>query len=146
MLSRDQFGDDFTWGVASAAFQVEGAWDADGKRPSVWDDAGHAGRIRGGPVGDDAIDTYHRLDEDLDLIAGLGVDANRFSISWPRVYGDGRGPWNPAGGDYYDRLIDGCLERGLEPWLTVHHWDLPSALQREGGWTRRGIVQGLRAG
>jgi beta-glucosidase len=145
VLSRGDFGSEFTWGVASAAFQVEGAWDEGGKRPSVWDDAGRDGRIRGGRVGDTAIDAYHRLDEDLDLIAGLGVDANRFSVSWPRVYGDGRGPWNAAGGDYYDRLIDGCLERGVEPWLTVHHWDLPSALQREGGWTRRGIVEDFAA-
>ena len=78
MLSRGDFGSEFTWGVASAAFQVEGAWDEGGKRPSVWDDAGRDGRIRGGRVGDTAIDAYHRLDEDLDLIAGLGVDANRF--------------------------------------------------------------------
>lgn len=135
------FGEDFTWGVASAAFQVEGAWNADGKRPSVWDEAGRRGRIKGGPaIGEVGIGAYDRLDEDLDLIAGLGFGANRFSVNWPRVYGDGRGPWNAQGGDYYDRLIDGCLERGVEPWLTVHHWDLPLALHREGGWTRRGIV------
>lgn len=140
-LTRADFGEDFTWGVASAAFQVEGAWDTDGKAPSVWDEACARGRVRGGTACREGIDAYHRLDEDLDLIAGLGVDANRFSISWPRVMGDGRGPWNPAGGDYYDRLIDGCLARGLEPWVTVHHWDLPLALQRKGGWARRGIVE-----
>lgn len=139
-VSRADFGGDFTWGVASAAFQVEGAWDADGKAPSVWDEACRRGRVRGGTACRDGIDAYHRMDEDLDLIAALGVDAYRFSISWPRVYGDGRGPWNDAGGAYYDRLIDGCLSRGLEPWVTVHHWDLPLALQREGGWARRGIV------
>ena len=140
-LTRAAFGDDFRWGVASAAFQIEGAWDADGKRPSVWDEACRRGRVRGGLVGLEGIDAYHRLDEDLDLIAGMGVNANRFSISWPRVYGDGRGPWNDKGGAFYDRMIDGCLERGLEPWLTVHHWDLPQALWEEGGWTRRGIVE-----
>ncbi len=102
-LRRDQFGDDFTWGVASAAFQVEGAWDVDGKRPSVWDEACRIGKVRGGVKSLDAIDAYHHLDEDLDLIAGLGVTANRFSINWTRVFGDGRGPWNDAGGSYYDR-------------------------------------------
>jgi beta-glucosidase len=144
-----EFGDDFTWGVASAAFQIEGAWDADGKRPSVWDDTGHRGRIKGSrdgwSVGDDAIDAYHRYEADLDLIAAMGVNANRFSVSWPRVLGDGRGPWNTAGGDFYDRLIDAGLERGLEPWLTVHHWDLPLGLHHEGGWTRRGIVEDFAA-
>ncbi|MCB1262367.1 MAG: family 1 glycosylhydrolase, partial [Acidimicrobiales bacterium] len=144
-LRRADFGEDFTWGVASAAFQIEGAWDVDGKRPSVWDEACRNGRVRDGLVCLDAIDAFHRSDEDLDLIAGLGVDANRFSINWPRVYGDGRGPWNEAGGAYYDRVIDGCLARGVEPWVTVHHWDLPLALQREGGWTRRGIVDDFAA-
>ena len=144
-LRRADFGEDFTWGVASAAFQIEGAWDVDGKRPSVWDEACRNGRVRDGLVCLDAIDAFHRSDEDLDLIASLGVDANRFSINWPRVYGDGRGPWNEAGGAYYDRVIDGCLARGVEPWVTVHHWDLPLALQREGGWTRRGIVDDFAA-
>lgn len=140
-MRTTDFGADFTWGVASAAFQVEGAWDRDGKAPSVWDEACRRGRVRGGTDCRDGIDAFDRLDEDLDLIAALGVGANRFSVSWPRVFGDGRGPWNAAGGAYYDRLIDGCLERGLEPWLTVHHWDLPLALQQEGGWARRGIVE-----
>ena len=144
-LRRSDFGDDFTWGVASAAFQVEGAWDVDGKRPSVWDEACLNGRVRGGTACLDGIDAYHRVDEDLDLIAGLGVAANRFSVSWPRLFGDGRGPWNAAGAAYYDRLIDAGLERGLEPWLTVHHWDLPLALQQEGGWARRGIVEDFAA-
>lgn len=144
-MRRSDFGDDFTWGVASAAFQIEGAPDADGKRPSVWDDLGRRGRIAGGTVGDLAIDFYHRWARDLDLIRSLGFRANRLSISWPRVFGDGRGPWNEAGGDFYDRVIDGCLERGLEPWITVYHWDTPLALQREGGWLRRGIVEDFAA-
>lgn len=145
VLRRSDFGDEFTWGVASAAFQVEGAWDVDGKRPSVWDEACLNGRVRGGTACLDGIDAYHRVEEDLDLIAGLGVGANRFSVSWPRLFGDGRGPWNAAGAAYYDRLIDAGLERGLEPWLTVHHWDLPLALQHEGGWARRGIVEDFAA-
>jgi len=144
-MRRSDFGDDFTWGVASAAWQIEGGHDAAGKRPSVWDDLGRRGRIPGGRVGDLAIDFYNRLVEDLDLIKALGVGANRFSISWPRVFGDGRGPWNDAGGDFYDRVIDGCLERGMEPWVTLYHWDTPSALQREGGWLRRGIVEDFAA-
>ncbi len=144
-LRRADFGEGFTWGVASAAFQVEGAWDVDGKAPSVWDEACRRGRVPEGRAALDAIDAYHHLDEDLDLIAGLGVGANRFSINWTRVMGDGRGPWNDAGGAYYDRLIDGCLARGLEPWVTVHHWDLPLALEGEGSWTRRGIVEDFAA-
>ncbi|MEZ5134560.1 MAG: family 1 glycosylhydrolase [Acidimicrobiales bacterium] len=130
-LRRADFGEDFTWGVASAAFQIEGAWDVDGKRPSVWDEACRNGRVRDGLVCLDAIDAFHRSDEDLDLIASLGVDANRFSINWPRVYGDGRamergrrGLLRPG-----DRRLPGG---GVEPWVTVHHWDLPLALQREG--------------
>jgi len=141
-LRRADFGDDFTWGVASAAYQIEGAHDVDGKRPSVWDEAARRGRVRGGPeVGNLAIDAYHRFEADLDLIAAAGFGANRLSISWPRVFGDGRGPWNAAGGAFYDRVIDACLERGLDPWVTVHHWDLPQALWEQGGWTRRGIVE-----
>jgi beta-glucosidase len=138
-VRRSDFGEDFTWGVASAAFQIEGAAAADGKRPSVWDEAARTGRIAG-PGGADGIDFFHRVDEDLDLIAGLGVGANRFSISWPRVFGDGTGPWNEAGGAFYDRVIDGCLARGLEPWVTIHHWDLPLELHRRGGWANRDIV------
>jgi len=139
------FGEDFTWGVASAAWQVEGAWNTDGKRPSVWDEATLRGRVRGGLVALEGSDAFYRLDEDLDLVQAMGVTANRFSVSWPRVYGDGRGPWIDKGGEYYDRLVDGCLARGIEPWLTVHHWDLPQALWLEGGWTRRGIVEDFAA-
>ena len=139
------FGEDFTWGVASAAWQVEGAWNTDGKRPSVWDEATLRGRVRGGLVALEGSDAFYRLDEDLDLLQAMGVTANRFSVSWPRVYGDGRGPWIDKGGEYYDRLVDGCLSRGIEPWLTVHHWDLPQALWLEGGWTRRGIVEDFAA-
>lgn len=140
-MQRSDFGDDFVWGVASAAYQVEGAWDLDGKRPSVWDEAGKRGRIAGGRVGDDAIDFYHRFPEDLDLIRDLGFRANRFSLSWPRLLGDGHGPANPKGIDFYNRVIDGCLERGIEPWVTVHHWDMPQALYEAGGWSERSIIE-----
>jgi len=140
-MRRADFGTDFTWGVASAAYQIEGAWDLDGKRPSVWDEAGRRGRIAGGRVGDDAIDFYHRYPADLDLIAELGFGANRFSLSWPRLMGDGDGPPNPKGVDFYNKVIDGCLERGLDPWVTVHHWDLPQAMYATGGWTERSVIE-----
>ncbi len=135
------FGTDFTWGVASAAWQVEGAWDLHGKRPSVWDEAGRRGRIAGGRVGDDAIDFYHRYPEDIALIKELGFGANRFSISWPRIMGDGDGPPNQKGIDFYHRVIDACLEAGIEPWATVHHWDMPQALYAKGGWGQRAVIE-----
>lgn len=140
-MQRSDFGDDFTWGVASAAYQVEGAWDVDGKKPSLWDEAGRKGRIAGGRVGDDAIDFYHRFPDDIALIDSLGFGANRFSLSWPRLYGDGHGPLNPKGVDFYNRVIDTCLEHGVEPWVTVHHWDMPQALYAVGGWANRSIVE-----
>ena len=140
-MQRSDFGNDFTWGVASAAFQIEGAWDVDGKTPSVWDVAGQRGRIDGGPVGNDAIDFYHRYPEDLDLIRDLGFGANRFSVSWPRILPNGGSTPNPAGIAFYDRVIDAMLERGLEPWLTLHHWDLPQALWNAGGWGSRATIR-----
>lgn len=139
-LDRGDFGEDFTWGVASAAFQVEGAPDVDGKAPSVWDDLVRRGRIPG-PGADRGIGFYDRYREDQELIASLGFGANRISLSWPRLMGDGTGPWNPAGADFYDRVIDHMLEIGLEPWVTVHHWDMPLGLWRQGGWCRREIIE-----
>lgn len=141
-MKRSDFGDDFTWGVASAAFQIEGAWDVDGKAPSVWDMLGHSGRILGGAVGDDAIDFYNRYESDIALIRDLGFNANRFSISWPRILGDGTpgSPVNNAGIDFYNRVIDATLDAGLEPWVTVHHWDMPEAILRQGGWANRDAV------
>jgi len=140
-LQRGDFGDEFTWGVAHASYQVEGAWDADGKGPSIWDAFAHGGgRIRGGATGDVACDFYHRYETDTDLVRELGFDAQRFSISWPRVLPDGVGRVNPAGLDFYDRVVDACLERGVQPWPTLYHWDLPQALQDRGGWANRSIV------
>ncbi len=140
-LTRDRFGDDFTWGVAHASYQVEGAPDADGKGPSIWDTFSHRrGKIKDGTTGDVACDFYHRYREDTELVRDLGFDAQRFSISWPRVLPEGTGRVNQAGLDFYRRVVDACLEVGVEPWVTLYHWDLPEALQQRGGWADRSIV------
>jgi beta-glucosidase len=136
---RRRFPASFTWGVATSAFQIEGAARADGKGPSIWDEFCRIpGAIADGSNADVACDHYHRLPSDLDLIAELGVKAYRFSISWPRVQPDGFGPANQKGLAFYDKLIDGLLERGIEPYATLYHWDLPAELQRRhGGWFAR---------
>ncbi|REE97557.1 GH1 family beta-glucosidase [Thermomonospora umbrina] len=132
------FPPDFRWGVATAAYQIEGATGEDGRGDSVWDVfCREPGRVRDGHTGDVACDHYRRWPDDLDLMAGLGVDAYRFSIAWPRIQPNGRGPANPEGLDFYDRLVDGMLERGLTPFPTLFHWDLPQALEDAGGWTVR---------
>lgn len=136
-----QFPPDFVWGVATSAFQIEGASREDGKGPSVWDRFCETpGVIADASNGDTACDHYHRWQEDLDLIAGLGIDAYRFSVSWPRVLPEGGCAWNDKGLAFYDKLIDGILERGLKPYLTLNHWDLPQALQDKGGWAERDTV------
>ena len=130
-----EFPAGFVWGGATAAYQIEGAWDADGKGWSVWDQMVRwPGKVRGGSTGESACDHYHRVDEDLDLIQRIGLGAYRFSISWPRVVPNGVGPPNERGLAFYDRLIDGLLTRGIEPWVTLFHWDFPLALQQRGGW------------
>ena len=135
------FPPDFVWGVATSAFQIEGAADADGKGASIWDRFCRVpGAIADGSNGDIACDHYHRWREDLDLIAALGVDAYRFSVSWPRVRPGGSGAWNERGLDFYERLVDGLLERGVKPYLTLNHWDLPAELQDSGGWAHRDTV------
>ena len=132
----------FVWGVATSAFQIEGAATEDGKGESIWDRFCRVpGAIADHSDGDIACDHYHRLDEDLDLIAALGVDAYRFSVSWPRVQPLGQGAWNEAGLAFYERLVDGLLARGIQPYLTLNHWDLPQALQAQGGWAARATVQ-----
>ncbi|CAM5365033.1 GH1 family beta-glucosidase [Streptomyces fimicarius] [Streptomyces griseus] len=129
---------DFTWGVATAAYQIEGAVAEDGRSPSIWDTFSHTpGKVDGGDTGDVACDHYHRVPEDIGLIKRLGADAYRFSIAWPRVVPGGDGPVNKAGLDFYDRLVDGLLEAGVTPFATLYHWDLPQALQDRGGWTVR---------
>ena len=136
-----RFPPDFAFGAATASYQIEGAVDADGRRPSIWDTFSHTkGLTRNGETGDVACDHYRRWEGDLDLMAELGLRAYRFSVAWPRVQPDGRGPANAAGLDFYDRLVDGLLARGIEPWLTLYHWDLPQALQDAGGWTDADIV------
>ncbi|MFF8433983.1 GH1 family beta-glucosidase [Streptomyces bacillaris] len=129
---------DFTWGVATAAYQIEGAVTEDGRSPSIWDTFSHTpGKVDGGDTGDVACDHYHRTAEDIGLIKQVGADAYRFSIAWPRVVPGGDGPVNKAGLDFYDRLVDGLLEAGITPFATLYHWDLPQVLQDRGGWTVR---------
>jgi len=137
-LTRADFPANFHFGVATSAYQIEGAAREDGRGPSIWDTfCREPGRILDGSSGDVACDHYHRWPQDLDLIAGLNVDAYRFSIAWPRIQAQGSGPINPLGLDFYERLVDGMLERGLKPYATLYHWDLPQALQDAGGWTNR---------
>ncbi|MCE2658483.1 MAG: GH1 family beta-glucosidase [Rubrivivax sp.] len=139
---RHLFPKDFVFGVATSAFQIEGAADADGKGPSIWDDFCRIpGAIANGDDGRTACDHYHRWQEDLDILASLGVDAYRFSVSWPRVQPLGQGAFNDAGLAFYERLVDGLLERGIQPYITLNHWDLPAALQPQGGWASRDTVQ-----
>ena len=128
----------FTWGVSTSAFQIEGALAEDGRGPSVWDTfCNRPGRIANGDDATVACDHYHRWREDIELIAGLGAGAYRFSIAWSRIQPDGRGAPNPAGLDHYARLVDALLERGIQPMPTLYHWDLPQALQDAGGWHNR---------
>ena len=141
------FGSEFTWGVATASYQIEGAASTDGKGPSIWDtfthNRGFGGlreRIRDRSTGDQACEFYERYPSDLALAAELGFGAKRFSISWPRVLPNGTGQINQAGLDFYSRVVDTCLELGLEPWVTLYHWDLPQALQDQGGWANRDVV------
>ncbi|MGC0423382.1 GH1 family beta-glucosidase [Embleya sp. AB8] len=128
----------FSWGTATAAYQIEGAVTEDGRGPSVWDTfCAEPGRVRDGHTGAIACDHYHRWAEDVALLADLGVDAYRFSIAWSRIQPAGRGRPNPAGLDFYDRLVDALIERGITPTPTLFHWDLPQALEDEGGWLAR---------
>jgi len=133
-----RFPDGFTWGTATASYQIEGAVAEDGRSPSIWDTFSHLpGRILDGTTGDRACDHYHRVDEDVALMAELGLPAYRFSVAWPRVIPTGSGAVNQAGLDFYSRLVDTLLGDGVKPLLTLYHWDLPQALQDAGGWTNR---------
>lgn len=133
-----QFPPNFVWGVATSAFQIEGAAAEDGKGLSIWDTfCRQPGVIADHSNGNRACEHYHRWSEDLDLIARLGVNAYRFSVSWPRVRPGGSGAWNSKGMDFYERLVDGLLARGVTPYLTLNHWDLPDELQARGGWADR---------
>ncbi|MEV1333827.1 GH1 family beta-glucosidase [Micromonospora costi] len=132
------FPESFVWGSATAAYQIEGAATEDGRGQSIWDTYSHTpGRTLNGDTGDVAADHYHRWPEDLGHIADLGLGAYRFSISWPRVQPGGAGPFNRAGLDFYSRLVDGLLERGVRPVATMYHWDLPQEREDAGGWPSR---------
>jgi beta-glucosidase len=132
------FPENFLWGAATASYQVEGAVDEDGRGTSIWDTFSHTpGKIHHGDTGDIACDQYHRLEEDLNLMSELGLQAYRFSVAWPRIQPEGSGPVNQNGLDYYRRLVDGLRQRSIEPMLTLYHWDMPQALEDLGGWTNR---------
>lgn len=131
----------FIWGAATSSYQIEGAVDVGGRGPSIWDTfCAREGTIADATNGDVACDHYHRWADDLDLLKWMGVDSYRFSIAWPRIQPTGRGSGNTAGLDFYSRLVDGLLERGIDPAVTLYHWDLPQALEDEGGWRHRDIV------
>ncbi len=132
------FPQNFLWGTATSAYQVEGAVQEDGRGVSIWDTFSHTpGKIHAGDHGDVAADHYHRWPEDVQLMADLGYNAYRFSVAWPRIQPTGSGPANPAGLDFYERLVDRLLSHNIRPFLTLYHWDLPQPLQDQGGWSRR---------
>lgn len=135
------FPKDFVWGAATASYQIEGAWNEEGKGESIWDRFSHTlGKVENGDTGDVACDHYHRWRDDLALMQQLGLKAYRFSISWPRVIPNGFGPINTMGLDFYDRLVDALLEANIQPFATLYHWDLPQALQDRGGWSQRAVT------
>jgi len=137
-VSTRQFPEDFLWGAATAAYQIEGAWDQDGKGESIWDRFTHRPyTIQNGDTGDVACDHYHRMPQDVALMKDLGLQSYRFSISWPRILPEGRGAINEKGLDFYDRLVDALLHAGVVPNATLNHWDLPQAIQDQGGWPNR---------
>ncbi|MBS1183461.1 MAG: beta-galactosidase [Proteobacteria bacterium] len=140
-IRNARFPDGFIWGAATAAYQVEGAWDEDGKGESIWDRFAHMpGKVRGGVTGDVACDQYHRYEEDVALMRALNLGSYRFSISWPRIQPTGTGAPNMKGLDYYSRLVDALLAAGIRPWCTMYHWDLPQALEDRGGWPNRDLA------
>lgn len=145
MPERLLFPEGFLWGAATASYQIEGAYDEAGKGESIWDRFSHTpGKIWGGDTGDVACDHYHRVAEDVALMAKLGLQAYRFSISWPRILPQGKGKVNKAGIEFYDRLVDRLMDAGVAPFVTLYHWDLPQALQDMGGWANRDVAYYFR--
>jgi beta-glucosidase len=141
-MKRIKFPDGFLWGTATASYQIEGAWNEDGKGESIWDMVSHLpGKIMNGDTGDIACDHYHRYKEDVKLMKELHLNAYRFSISWPRIFPSGRGEVNEKGVAFYDNLIDELLKNEIEPVVTLYHWDLPLALHEIGGWENREVVE-----
>jgi len=142
MAEDSAFPADFVWGASTSSYQIEGAVDADGRGKSIWDIFSHTpGRVKGGDTGDVACDHYHRWREDVELLASGGFSAYRFSTAWPRILPAGAGAVEQRGLDFYDRLVDGLVARGVTPWLCLYHWDLPQALQDQGGWLNRDIAE-----
>jgi len=137
-LARIDFPKDFVWGTATASYQIEGAYQEDGRGLSIWDTFSHTpGKVFNNDNGDVACDSYHRYEEDVALLKKLGVKAYRFSIAWPRIFPQGTGEVNEKGLDYYRKVVDALLAAGIEPCVTLYHWDLPQALQDKGGWDNR---------
>ncbi|MFZ5817948.1 MAG: GH1 family beta-glucosidase [Bacillota bacterium] len=137
-----RFPKGFLWGTGTSSYQVEGAVGEDGRSPSIWDHFCRIpGKVKNGDTGDLACDHYHRWEEDLDLMAALGLGAYRFSVAWPRVLPEGNGRVNPKGLDFYKRVAEGCLKRGIRPMITLYHWDLPQVLQEKGGWANREVAE-----
>ena len=140
-MTSQPFPAGFVWGTATSSYQIEGAVNEDGRGRSIWDDFAHTpGKTKDGGTGDVAVDHYHRYPDDIALMKSLGVKAYRFSTAWPRILPDGQGRIEPRGLDFYSRLVDDLLTAGIEPYLTLYHWDLPSALQAHGGWANRDIA------
>ncbi|HKL85931.1 MAG TPA: family 1 glycosylhydrolase, partial [Treponemataceae bacterium] len=132
------FPPNFTWGAATSSYQIEGAVNVDGRKPSIWDTfSATPGKTFNGDTGAIACDHYNRYKEDVALMKEIGLKAYRFSIAWPRVLPDGRGSVNKAGLDFYSRLVDELLEAGITPWATLYHWDMPQQIYLEGGWLNR---------
>jgi len=140
-LSGAQFPKDFIWGTATASYQIEGAWNEDGKGESIWDRFAHTpGRVKGGDTGDVACDSYHRYVEDIAIMKQLNQKSCRFSISWPRIQSTGTGAVNQKGIDFYNRYVDALLVAGIRPMATLYHWDLPQTLEDKGGWPNRDLA------
>jgi beta-glucosidase len=140
-LLKSDFGPGFKWGAAASSYQTEGAWNEDGKSESNWDHFTRLpGKIERGENADIAADFYHRYADDIDLIKSMNFKVFRFSLSWPRILPDGTGTVNPKGIDFYHKVIDKCLSSGIEPWITIYHWDMPQVLEAKGGWANHDII------
>src|SRR5262252_4199965 len=141
VAQQARFPEGFLWGTATAAYQIEGAWNEDGKGESIWDRFTHTvGKVKGGATGDVACDEYHLYPRDMALAKRLNLKSYRFSISWPRIQPTGTGAPNMKGIDYYSRLVDTMLANGMRPFCTIYHWDLPQALEERGGWPNRDLA------
>ncbi len=141
-MSELHFPKDFVWGVGSAAYQIEGGVREGGRTPTIWDTFSHTpGKTFGGHTGDVAADHYHRYAEDIELMAAAGIRHYRFGIGWTRILPAGRGEVNPEGLRFYDAIVNLCLKKEITPYITLYHWDLPQALEDEGGWQNRATAE-----